>query len=358
MAMSLRKIAQDLTVSPVTVMRALRDEACVRPELRRRIQRYASAARYEPNELARGIFRGQSQIVSIVVPFLNDSSQAITAAEPVLRRRGYEIIVRQTRHAVAAERAAIAAAARWRVSGMLLKACADAATARHFEELRKQSIPVVLFSRVMFDAPFDIVTGADEHDGYAVTRRLIEWGHRRIGHFAVGPDQALSYACYRTRGWRRALQDAGIDPAAMPFDDSATLQVDVEGVRAKARAWLRLKHRPSAVFTGHLWQAVSVYLAARDLGLAIGREVSVVSFIGSADEQLARFAMTPPLTALVQPSAKIGRLAAERLLRRMRESESSAGAAAPPSLTMLKGAWLEGASAGPLARSSPAGASG
>lgn len=141
--------------------------------------------------------------------------------------------------------------------------------------------------------------------GLAATRHLLELGHRRIGVIG-GPDGIM---CSRARidGYRAALETAGIryDPALIRGGD-----FHHEAYYTKGLELLRLPDRPTAVFTGNDLQALGLYEAARELGLRIPRDLSVVGF---DDLPLARW-ISPPLTTVRQPLTEMAEAAARLVL--------------------------------------------
>jgi LacI family transcriptional regulator, galactose operon repressor len=84
-----------------------------------------------------------------------------------------------------------------------------------------------------------------------------------------------------------------------------------EGGFRCAMELLALPDRPTAIFAGSDQQALGVYEAARQLGLSIPDQLSVVGF---DDLPLARW-LPPPLTTVRQPLAEMGAAAAEMLLQ-------------------------------------------
>jgi DNA-binding LacI/PurR family transcriptional regulator len=72
---------------------------------------------------------------------------------------------------------------------------------------------------------------------------------------------------------------------------------------------LDLAERPTAIFAGSDQQALGVYEAARQRGLRIPQDLSVVGF---DDLPVARW-VSPPLTTVRQPLAEMGRAAAQML---------------------------------------------
>jgi LacI family xylobiose transport system transcriptional regulator len=139
----------------------------------------------------------------------------------------------------------------------------------------------------------------------AATRHLLELGHRRIGVIG-GPGE---YLCARERleACRAAMETAGVpvDPRMVRSG-----QFNFEDGLALARELLHDPDRPTAVMCGNDLQALGVYEAARELGLRIPDDLSVVGFDGLQTGNWCR----PPLTTVCQPFRDIGAAAAELLL--------------------------------------------
>jgi DNA-binding LacI/PurR family transcriptional regulator len=141
--------------------------------------------------------------------------------------------------------------------------------------------------------------------GLVATRHLVGLGHRRIA-MVNGPSEFL---CCRARldGYRAALDAAGV-PQDRKLVRTAPLYH--EGGRDAARELLRLPNRPTAVFAANDLQALGVYDAAREAGLRIPHDLSVVGFDDLAFTQWS----DPPLTTVRQPLRRMGAEAAGMLL--------------------------------------------
>jgi LacI family xylobiose transport system transcriptional regulator len=143
------------------------------------------------------------------------------------------------------------------------------------------------------------------HGGLAATRHLIELGHRRIGVIG-GPGRMM---CSRARidGYRAAMDTAGlsIDPQLIREGD-----FHHESGYSLGLELLRMPDRPTAIFTGNDLQALGLYEAARELGLVIPRDLSVVGF---DDLPITRW-IGPPLTTVRQPLTEMAEAAARLVI--------------------------------------------
>jgi len=148
---------------------------------------------------------------------------------------------------------------------------------------------------------FDNESGAD-----AAFRHLLDLGHRRIGHLAAVFDAPAFHI--REAARRRVLAESGLDPDAQP---RATTPIAIDAAREAAGPLL--EERPTAVFCDDDLIAAGLYMAARERGLRIPGDVSVVGF---DDMDFAR-ALEPPLTTVALDGEQLGATSFELLAGRI-----------------------------------------
>src|SRR5690606_24123939 len=137
-------------------------------------------------------------------------------------------------------------------------------------------------------------------------KHLAELGHIRIG-FIAGPPGFRSRE-ERRKGFLDGLKKHGIDlPAKNIVDGAYTYESGI----AAAEKLLKLSPRPTAIFASNDEMAAGVYHAARQLGLSIPGDLSVVGF----DDTPVSSRLWPPLTTVRWPIHEMGRAAAAHLLR-------------------------------------------
>lgn len=121
----------------------------------------------------------------------------------------------------------------------------------------------------------------------------------------------------RIDGYRAALETAGL-----PVDPGLIMAGDFHhetGYR-QGLALLRRPDRPTAVFAGNDLQALGLYEAARELGLRIPEDLSVVGF----DDLPVAPWVGPPLTTVRQPLTEMAEAAAKLVLDLGRDGGSPA----------------------------------
>jgi LacI family xylobiose transport system transcriptional regulator len=150
------------------------------------------------------------------------------------------------------------------------------------------------------------VSAANRRGGIVAARHLLDLGHRRIAVISGPPHQLCARA--RLDGVRLALESAG-----MSLDEGLVrsgMWFSFEDGCSHGRELLRLPEPPTAVLCGNDLQAFGVFEAARQAGLRIPQDLSVVGF---DDISHARWS-GPQLTTVRQPFREMGATAAEIVL--------------------------------------------
>jgi len=156
--------------------------------------------------------------------------------------------------------------------------------------------------------------------GYLATQHLLSLGHRRIGVILTGNSilELNQEFSLRLQGYRLALSQRQI-----PFDPSlvAVMSGGVELVGMGSEGFKRLMELndpPTAIFATSDYKAIGAIQAAREAGLRVPEEISVV---GYDDVKVSEYTY-PTLTTVNQNTYKLGERAAEILLFEMKDGET------------------------------------
>jgi len=171
----------------------------------------------------------------------------------------------------------------------------------------ERKLPVVLIDPLNAPAPAIPSIGATNwHGALTAVQHLISLGHQRIGMVA-GRSSSLAGAA-RLHGYRAALEEAGL-----AYDPGIVRSTDFdygEALNATLRI-LKQPDRPTALFVASDAQALGVLEAARQLGITVPQDLSVMSF----DDTMVAAMASPPLSAVRQPFQELGHEAARVLLQ-------------------------------------------
>lgn len=314
-AVTIKHVAADAGVSLQTVSRVINNEPNVRPAMKDRVQGSIDRLGYVPSIAAQRMSGSRSYLILAI----NDRDRTI--AEWQARQGGdwvdqmllggmlkcaehgyrmiFELIDTHSDH-VERELGAVIAAVQ--PDGVIL-------TPPHSENrlittlLAERGIP---FARIgsIEPGPGIAMTMGDEGSAQLATHHLLDLGHRRIGFIAGSPEYSLSQ--WRIDGWKQAMQQQGLfcEDLCVPGDFT------FEGGLSAAQILLSSANPPTAIIAANDQMALAVLELAKERGIDIPGELSLISFDNSP---VVRFTQ-PQLTAIDQPVAATFSRAVELLI--------------------------------------------
>jgi LacI family transcriptional regulator len=189
-------------------------------------------------------------------------------------------------------------------------------TSAELRSLRERGYPFVVIDPLLpLDDSLPVVASAHWHGARSATEHLISLGHRRIAVISGRPNWVASID--RLAGYQAAMASAGL-----PIDPDLIYHSDwqIEGGIAGARHLLDLPDPPTAIFAFNDNMAIGVMQVARERGLQIPCDLSVV---GVDDIEMTE-CLAPPLTTVRQPLREMGRVACGLLMRLIEGQEVEA----------------------------------
>ncbi|WP_417687168.1 LacI family DNA-binding transcriptional regulator [Roseibium sp.] len=307
--LTLGHIAEKLGISTATVSLALRDSPLVAEDTREKVKKTAEEIGYIYNRSAASLRTAKSQIVGVAVhDILNPYfAEVFSSLEDVLEENGQMIFICNHRDDVKRQRAFINTLLQHRADGLIL--CPSVGTtAEEINRLVDQGIPVTLMCRELKGVWAPCVRGDDLAGSYAVTKHLIEQGHKKIA--MVGGRRGSSAGRDRHAGWSRALEEAGISPSSQL--DIPELMTQSDGKKAVPQI-VNAEDRPTALMCFNDLVALGMMPALRRMQIEPGPDMAITGY----DDIDGAASRTPALTTVNNHADKIGRLAALTLLRQV-----------------------------------------
>jgi LacI family transcriptional regulator len=298
-------VAREAGVSYATVSRVINNKGYINPETREKVLRAVTKLGYVVNQQARSLAGGRSQVVGLVVRDLGTSyiGEIIHGIDEELANASYDLMLYTTHRRKTRESTYVATLTQGLADGLLLVLPREPGA--YIETLRRHGFPYVLIDHQGIDEAGPSVGATNRQGGYDATRYLLELGHRRIGFITGSLD--LGCSIDRMAGYHAALAESGV-----PADPALIRQGDFmqPAGYAGARELLMLPQRPTAIFASNDVSAFGVMEAARDCGLRIPEDISIVGF----DDIPQASHVNPPLTTVRQPLEQMGRVATRMLL--------------------------------------------
>jgi LacI family transcriptional regulator len=186
---------------------------------------------------------------------------------------------------------------------------------KRLRQLPNRGTPVVLVDRGAGKNGRCSVSVDDVYGGELAASHLLDAGHRRIAF--VGGPVTIGQVADRLAGARRALANAGHDPANLVLVETAAPTIG-EGRDAATRiAGLRASRRPTGVFCANDLLALGVLQQVLQLGLRVPDDIAIVGY----DDIEFAGAAAVPLTSVRQPRHRLGLTAGQLLLEEMSGDE-------------------------------------
>jgi DNA-binding LacI/PurR family transcriptional regulator len=294
-----RDVAVLAGVSSATVSRALHGHRSISEATRAKVMRAAEELGYVPAPTIPDRAR-----VAVVTPYIDRwyFAQVLDGVERTLAERGILVLVHRLADLDDRRRALLGDVPRVEADGVLLVNVPPAPDEARF--LADRRVPLVLLgARLEGVASVEI---DDVDAARTATDHLIELGHRRIGLISGRPFERIPFTAppERRRGFLLAHRAAHL---AWDPDLEGTADFTVGGGYRAARSLLERPDPPSAIFAMSDELALGTLAAARDLGIRVPEDLSVV---GIDDHD---FAEAMGLTTIAQPVRTLGELAALQL---------------------------------------------
>lgn len=316
-------VAERAGVSIATVSRALQGSAKVSAATRDRVRRAADDLRYVPTAAARSLVVRRQEAYGLVLPHLSGPYYADLMM-------GFEQAASETGHSsvvlIAEPKSDVKSAVRQlagRVDGLAF--------------LARSSVPKTLIQRIAETRPVvvvaqgkvrgaDCVTAESRSSATALTAHLIEHGRHRL--VFVGDPRPSHDVGERHRGFLAGLAATGLRPALDP------LRVELREPLGVAAAEQLLPHldRIDGIVCANDELAVALMKHLQREGIRVPDDVAVV---GWDNVMTARY-ISPGLTTVRQPVTELGRLAADRLRRRLEGEPPGAPVVLPTELVVLQ----------------------
>jgi DNA-binding LacI/PurR family transcriptional regulator len=308
---TLRDVAARAGVSSRTVSNVVNGYAPVAEATRARVQQAVEELGYRPNVLARNLAAGRSGQIAFVVPYL-DTPYFVELLQGIIRAarvQGYNVLIDQTDGDAVHERTFLTRGNQQLLfDGIIFS---PLGLAQSDLSVRDPTLPLVLLGERVSDGTFDHVGVDDVTASRQATEHLIGIGRQRIAAIGDQPYRTGEAAQLRTRGYRLALERAG-----MPVREELIIGTPrfnrADGAGAMAHL-LDLDEPPDAVFCYSDLVALGAMHTLASRGLRVPEDVAVVGYDDIEDGRYSN----PTITTISQDKKMIAETAVERLLKQI-----------------------------------------
>lgn len=310
---TIQDVAKKAGVSVATVSRVLNTPSAVTEKTRQKVQDAMQELDYAPSILGRNLRNSESRMLLVLIPKISNPFylRIVEGIEETALDHGYNILVCQTHSKT--ERESV-------YFDLLKNRLADGAITMDptidkdkLVQLARQ-FPIVQCSEYDKDKSLSYITIDSELAAYQMTKFLLKQGHKRI--VLINSDEKFLYARERKKGFHRALTEFDIE-----FEDDwiyktndVTFEVGQQAMRSL------LSHKAgkfTAVFAVSDVLAIGALKELNTQGIHVPDEIAIVGF-----DKIDFTNMTfPRLTTVAQPMYKMGSIAVDMLIKKIRGEE-------------------------------------
>lgn len=302
----IKDIAAKAGVSVATVSNVMSGRGRVGEATRRRVLEVAEREGFIRNDAAARLRTGRSNLIGVILnnivnPFF---SELVASLETTAWEAGYMTVLATAQNDIARQEQLLSSMVAQGVAGIVLSPV-HSTRAEDLARIGRRHVPVVVCVRDVPGTTATFVGVDDEMTGYLAARTLLENGHRQFAF--IGGYTGTTTWEGRNAGIARALAEA-----SLPEDACLRLPgiMHADFAAEKVMMMAEQGRLPSAVICFNDDQSAGAYRAARKLGLAIGRDFSVIGCDNIPQSRI----LAPELTTIDIHPAWIGRTSAEVLL--------------------------------------------
>ncbi|WP_313893409.1 LacI family DNA-binding transcriptional regulator [Psychrobacillus sp.] len=309
---NIQQVAKQAGVSVATVSRVMNGQNTVSSKTRIKVEEAIKSLNYEPSILGRNLRNSESRIFLILIPSISNPFylEIIKGIEYIALSQNYNILLCETDSNPEKENIYFDLVRKKMADGIISM---DPAVNIETLKVLAEKYSIIQCSEYSTDSGIPYVTINNEEASYRAVKHLIQIGHKKIA--LMNSDGKFLYSRQREEGYQRALEEHGLSLN----DDYIfyTKHLGFEHGQQAMKKILALQDRPTAVFAVSDLLAIGALKEVNASGLHVPNDIAVVGF-----DKIDFSSMTnPTLTTIAQPMYKMGTVAAEMLIEKIKGNE-------------------------------------
>lgn len=308
---TLKQIAEHFQLSISTISKALNDSHEISADTKSLIRAYAKKVDYIPDQAARGLKTGKTNIIAVIVPFIS-SSFFIDFYEEISKKlldMQYQVMLLQTFNDEETESEALMLCLKNKVEGIVMCPVKNNSNLKQLQHISENICPVIIFDRINHQLATYKIGIQNNREIYRATDLLIKNGRSRVALLCC---KDIGGNTSRIKGYKDALYNNGLN-----FEESLVAHIsyntpkdDIEKIlEQKIRDFMVLPDRPTALLATTDTLSIKILGVLNRLGIQVPEEVAVMGFSNTPFAN----SLHPPLTVIEQPSQKMAERALELL---------------------------------------------
>ena len=301
---NIKDVAVKTGLSVTTVSRVLNNRGYISEKTRKMVFDAMAELHYQPNELARSLFRQRSNIIGVIMPSVEHPffAKLLQAIEWHASKAGLKIMLCVSRQDASKEIEYLQMLQGNKVDGIILSSrSTDIHTHLNHE------FPFVTIDRNL-DKAIPCIAGDNYLGGCLATEHLIAQGCKKLAHITGSPQLQLQ-ANRRDEAFIDTCRAHQIEPIVLATSEQGFSNLDYYDDIER----LLTQHEIDGLFLGNDIMAAQAMQIARKLNRKVPEDLKIIGF---DDIPLASLT-TPPMSTIRQPIEEIGKYAVDVILNQL-----------------------------------------
>ena len=314
---TLKDVARETGLTVTTVSRVLNNRGYISEETREKVYEAMKKLNYRPNEVARSLSKKSTNTIGVIVPHIRHPyfSELISNLENEASKRGYKMILCNSREKENKERQYLEMCTSNRVAGIVLCSAGVAV-----EEFQGSNIPLITIERYMENGTASVECD-NRQGGKLAAEHLIACGCKNLLHISGVYETAMP-ADDRALGFIEVCEKAGVfhrEVATNTYQYNNLEYHDFLEEVLKENYYVDNtaendencgKSRIDGIFASSDLIAAQVLQVCSKLGIRVPEDIKLVGF----DDVNISSLTTPQITTIHQPIKEIAELTLELLI--------------------------------------------
>lgn len=304
---TIKDVARVAGVTVTTVSRVLNNRGYISDATRKKVQEAMEELNYQPNEIARSLFRRKSNILGLIVPNVSHPffAELTNNIEYYAYEAGYKVLVCNSYQDSIKEKDYVEMLKRNQVDGIIM-----GSHTLETSDYLDPNLPIVALDR-NFENNIPYITSDNYDGGRLATNLLIDKGCKKLAHIS-GPLELNTPANKRYQAFIDVVQKNNV-----PYVIKQAKLDIFESYEKMAYSLFKEHNDIDGIFASSDMIAASIIHVANKIGIEISKDLKIV---GYDDINLASL-IVPPLTTIKQPIKDMGQLAVRLLIDRIENKE-------------------------------------
>lgn len=304
---TIKDVAELAGITVTTVSRVLNNRGYISEKTRQKVKDSMKELDYQPNEIARALFRRKSNLIGLIVPDVAHPffAELTSSIEGCAYKNGYKILICNSYGDSEKEKDYIDMLKRNQVDGIIM-----GSHTLEISEYLNLGRPIVSIDRCLADnVPY--IASDNYNGGVLATNLLIEKGCKKLAHIS-GPLILNTPANKRFEAFIDVTNKRHIDHVVV---ETRLNSFEIEEYEKLIYKLFTDYPDIDGIFASSDIIAVCVINVSNALGKEIPKDIKV---IGYDDIEIAAL-IVPPLTTIRQPIKEVGKMAVKSIIDQLEE---------------------------------------